>query len=76
VTGPRQIDVFAQVLASHGPNAALPAKNRIFAPFIGSWDLIVRWQPGVARSIQLLVPPQDLPILGVDQSVIITATAH
>jgi hypothetical protein len=23
-------------------------------------------QPGVARSIQLLVPPQELPILGVD----------
>jgi hypothetical protein len=27
------------VPASHGPNVALPAKNRIFAPFIGSWDL-------------------------------------
>jgi len=23
-------------------------------------------QPGVARSIRLLVPPQELPILGVD----------
>lgn len=33
-------------------------------------------QPGVPRSIQLLVPPQDLPILGVEQPVIITATGH
>ena len=33
-------------------------------------------QPGVARSIQLLVPPQELPMLGVDQPVIITATGH
>ena len=33
-------------------------------------------QPGVARSIQLLVTPQELPILGIDQPVIITATGH
>jgi DNA-binding MarR family transcriptional regulator len=33
-------------------------------------------QPGVARGIQLLVPPQELPILGIDQPVIITATGH
>ena len=33
-------------------------------------------QPGVARSIHLLVPPQQLPILGLDQSVIITASEH
>jgi DNA-binding MarR family transcriptional regulator len=33
-------------------------------------------QPGVARSIQLRLPPQELPILGLDQSVIITATGH
>jgi DNA-binding MarR family transcriptional regulator len=33
-------------------------------------------QPGVARSIQLLVPPQELPILGIEQTVIINATAH
>ena len=33
-------------------------------------------QPGVARSIQLLVTPQPLPILGLDQPVIITATGH
>jgi len=33
-------------------------------------------QPGVARSIQLLIPPQDLPILGLDQPVTITATGH
>ena len=33
-------------------------------------------QPGVARSIQLLVAPQNLPILGLDQTVIITASEH
>ena len=33
-------------------------------------------QPGVARSIQLCVPPQQLPILGLHQPVIITATGH
>jgi hypothetical protein len=33
-------------------------------------------QPGVPRSIQLLVPPQELPILGLDQPVKITATGH
>ena len=33
-------------------------------------------QPGVARSIQLLVAPQELPILGLDQPVIITASGH
>ena len=27
---------------------------------------LIQKQPGVARSIQLLVPPQDLPILGID----------
>lgn len=33
-------------------------------------------QPGVARSIQLLVPPHELPILGLDQPVKFTATGH
>jgi DNA-binding MarR family transcriptional regulator len=33
-------------------------------------------QPGVPRSIQLLVPPHELPILGLDQPVKITATGH
>src|SRR5579859_276631 len=33
-------------------------------------------QPGVARSIQLRVAPQELPILGLDQPVIITASGH
>ena len=37
---------------------------------------LIERQPGVARSIKLLVPPQELPILGIDQTVIITATGH
>ena len=37
---------------------------------------LIKKQPGVARSIQLLVAPQELPILGVDQPVIISATGH
>lgn len=32
--------------------------------------------PGVARSIQLLVTPNELPILGIDQPVIINASGH
>ena len=37
---------------------------------------LIEKQPGVARSIQLLVAPQELPILGLDQTVIITASGH
>jgi DNA-binding MarR family transcriptional regulator len=37
---------------------------------------LIEKQPGVARSIQLLVPPQELPILGLDQTITITATGH
>jgi len=37
---------------------------------------LIEKQPGVARSIQLLVAPNELPILGLDQTVIITATGH
>jgi DNA-binding MarR family transcriptional regulator len=33
-------------------------------------------QPGVARSIQLLVAPKELPILGQDQPVKTNATGH
>lgn len=37
---------------------------------------LIEKQTGVARSIKLLVPPHELPILGLDQPVIITATGH
>ena len=37
---------------------------------------LIERQPGVARTIKLLVPPQEMPILGLDQTVIITATGH
>ena len=37
---------------------------------------LIEKQPGVARSIQLLVAPRELPILGLDQPVTITATGH
>lgn len=36
-------DLFAAALVSAGPHPDLPAEQRIFAPFIGSWDLIVTW---------------------------------
>ncbi|MBR0641692.1 hypothetical protein [Plastoroseomonas hellenica] len=36
-------DSFAAALISEGPHAALPPESRIFAPFIGSWDLVVSW---------------------------------
>jgi DNA-binding MarR family transcriptional regulator len=37
---------------------------------------LIEKQPGVARSLKLLVPPQELPILGIEQTVIINATGH
>ena len=37
---------------------------------------LIEKQPGVARSIKLLVAPQELPILGLDQTVIFTAPGH
>ena len=37
---------------------------------------LIEKQPGVARSIQLRVAPQELPILGLDQTVTITASGH
>jgi DNA-binding MarR family transcriptional regulator len=37
---------------------------------------LIQKQPGVARSIQLLITPQHLPILGVEQPVIISETGH
>jgi hypothetical protein len=37
---------------------------------------LIEKQPGVARSIQLRVAPHELPILGLDQPVIITASGH
>jgi hypothetical protein len=37
---------------------------------------LIEKQPGVARSIQLLVLPRELPMLGLEQPVIITATGH
>jgi hypothetical protein len=34
---------FALSLISSGPHPDIPAEQRIFAPFIGNWDLIVSW---------------------------------
>ncbi len=36
-------DVFLSALVSPGPHPDLPPEQRIFAPFIGSWDLVVTW---------------------------------
>lgn len=33
----------ADALLSDGPHPDIPPEQRIFAPFIGSWDLTVRW---------------------------------
>ena len=34
---------FADSLISAGPHPDIPEAQRIFAPFIGDWDLIVKW---------------------------------
>jgi len=36
-------DLFAGCLVSDGPSPDLPSHARIFAPFVGSWNLIVSW---------------------------------
>jgi hypothetical protein len=41
MSGPH--DIFAGCLVSDGPSPDLPAHARIFAPFVGSWDLVVSW---------------------------------
>ncbi len=38
---------FCLALQSDGP--ALPEHAQIFAPFIGSWDLVVRWYDGAGK---------------------------
>lgn len=38
--------LFASALVSPGPHPAVPPEHRIFAPFIGSWDLVVTWYEG------------------------------
>ncbi|WP_119269251.1 hypothetical protein [Taklimakanibacter deserti] len=35
--------LFADSLISSGPHPDIPDEHRIFAPFIGDWDLIVKW---------------------------------
>lgn len=44
--------LFADLLVSAGPHRAIPEQQRIFAPFIGSWNLVVTWfdaQGGLTR---------------------------
>lgn len=36
-------NAFARALLSAAASTEIPADDQIFAPFIGSWDLIVRW---------------------------------
>lgn len=37
------IPTFSTALLSEGPHPSIPPEQRIFAPFIGSWELLVRW---------------------------------
>ena len=40
---------FAAALLSSEPNAEVPAGDQIFAPCIGSWDLVVRWHDAAGQ---------------------------
>lgn len=40
---------FAEALLSDGPHERIPPEQQIFAPFIGSWDLVVRWYDEVGK---------------------------
>ncbi|WP_034161584.1 hypothetical protein [Sphingomonas sp. ERG5] len=35
--------LFAAVLISDGPHPDIPPQHRLFAPLIGSWDLLITW---------------------------------
>jgi hypothetical protein len=35
--------IFTDALISAAPHEAIPPEQRIFEPFIGSWDLVVSW---------------------------------
>ncbi len=35
--------IFSEALISAAPHEGIPAGQRIFEPFIGSWDLVVSW---------------------------------
>jgi hypothetical protein len=37
------LSLFASSLMSAAPHRDIPEEQRIFTPFIGDWDLIVRW---------------------------------
>jgi hypothetical protein len=37
------LSLFASSLISAAPHRDIPKEQRIFAPFIGDWDLIVKW---------------------------------
>ena len=43
MTATRFRDEFASVLVCERSHAWIPEGDRIFEPFIGSWDLEVRW---------------------------------
>ncbi|MEJ1095530.1 MULTISPECIES: hypothetical protein [unclassified Pseudoxanthomonas] len=43
MTTTRFRDEFASALVSDRSHASIPESDRIFEPFIGSWDLEVRW---------------------------------
>lgn len=38
-----RLSPFAESLISSGPHRDIPEPQRIFAPFLGDWDLIVKW---------------------------------
>jgi hypothetical protein len=46
------MSALAAALLSPGPHPELPAEHQIFAPFIGSWDLLVTWYGGDGRTIR------------------------
>lgn len=44
-----QATAFVEALVSEGPHIDLPPGQRIFGPFIGSWDLVVTWYEADGR---------------------------
>ena len=47
-----EMNMLAAALLSAGPHPDLPEAQQIFAPFIGSWDLLVTWYGDAGRPVR------------------------
>lgn len=76
------IYAYTQVLGRPPAEADMQRHFRVTPPSVHQMVLtlerqgLIRRQPGIARSIQLLVPPEDLPILRADENQPVTTSVQ